>query len=65
MLISAVQHSDSHTHTHTHILFHYDLSQHIEYSSLCYRVDFVDYLPFISEFGYLYLLSLFCLYQSS
>jgi len=46
VLISAIQQSDSvthtHTHTHTHVyilfhmLFHYGLSQDIEYSFLCY-----------------------------
>ena len=40
MLISAVQQSDSVIHTCIlfHILFHYDLSQDIESSSLCYTV---------------------------
>ena len=50
VLISAIQQSDSVTHTHTHtyththkhvyilfhMLFHYGLSQDIEYSFLCY-----------------------------
>ena len=37
--VSPVQHSDSVIHIQTfffHILFHYGLSQDIEYSSLCY-----------------------------
>ena len=40
MLISAVQQSDSVIHIYIlfHILFHYGLSQDIEYSSLCYTV---------------------------
>ena len=40
VLISAVQQSDSVIHTYIlfHILFHYGLSQDIEYSSLCYPV---------------------------
>ena len=40
VLISAVQHSDSVIHICIlfHILFHYGLSQDIEYSSLCHRV---------------------------
>ena len=36
MLISSVQKSDSVI--HIYIVFHYDLSQGIEYSSLCYAV---------------------------
>ena len=41
-LISAVEQSDSVLHIYTlfHILFHYDLSQDIEYSSLCYTGGF-------------------------
>ena len=40
MLISAVQQSDSVIHMYIlfHILSHYDLSEDIEYSSLCYTV---------------------------
>ena len=40
MWISAVQQSDSVIHTYIlfHILFHYDLLQDTEYSSLCYTV---------------------------
>ena len=40
MLISAVQQLLSYTYIYilSHILFHYDLSQDIEYSSLCYTV---------------------------
>ena len=42
VLTSSLQQSDSVIHTHTpryvYILFHYGLSQDIEYSSLCYTV---------------------------
>ena len=42
VLVPGVQHSDSVTHTYIsilfHILFHYNLLQDIEYSSLCYTV---------------------------
>ena len=38
MLISAVQESDSVIYIIFHILFHYGLSQDIEYSSLCSTV---------------------------
>ena len=40
VLISAVQKSDSVIHIYVlfHILFHYGLSQDIEYSSLCFTV---------------------------
>ena len=40
MLISAVQQSDSVIHMYIlfHILSHYDLSEDIEYSFLCYTV---------------------------
>ena len=38
MLISAIQQSDSVIDILFHILFHFGLSQDIEYSSLCYTV---------------------------
>ena len=43
MLISAVQQSDSVIHMYIlfHILSHYDLSEDIEYSFLCYTVAFL------------------------
>ena len=46
VLISSVQQSDSiiHVYIHLHILFHYDLSNDFEYSSLCCRVDPFVYL---------------------
>ena len=58
VLISSVQQSDSiiHVYIHLHILFHYDLSNDFEYSSLCCRVGpfvylfihrFIVYLPYM------------------
>ena len=42
MCVCVYIHTHTHTHTHTHILFHilfhYGLSQDIDYSSLCYTV---------------------------
>ena len=43
VLVSGVQQSDS----VVYILFHYRLSQDIEYSSLCYKKDLVVYLFYI------------------
>ena len=42
MLVSGIQQSDSGIYVHTlffSILFHYSLSQDIEYSSLCYTAN--------------------------
>ena len=57
MLITAVQQSDSVIHTYIlfHFLFHYGLSQDIEYSSLCYTVEpcCLFYFLFFSFFFWL------------
>ena len=64
VLISAIQQSDSVTHTHTHtyththkhvyilfhMLFHYGLSQDIEYSFLCYTQECVVNPVYIYQF---------------
>ena len=48
VLVSAVQQSDSvmyiHTRTQFYILFHYGLSQDVEYSSQCYKYNLPVYL---------------------
>ena len=52
-------HAHTHTHTHTHILFHYGLSQDIEYSSLCSTVGPFLKIHSINIFNTIYIIYIY------